>query len=85
MVFLQDFGQIDTGRTDIINYCPANLRERWVSKHLLVQTNDNQFKIVKTSENSEKLYTTDLNIGLLMEQLITLSTFPQMRFPVIGF
>ena len=29
---LQDFGQIDTSRTDIINYCPENLRHRWVHK-----------------------------------------------------
>ena len=29
---LQDFGQIDTSRTDIINYCPENLRHRWVQK-----------------------------------------------------
>ena len=28
----QDFGQIDTSRTDIINYCPENLRHRWVHK-----------------------------------------------------
>ena len=31
-IHLQDFGQIDTSRTDIINYCPENLKHRWVHK-----------------------------------------------------
>ena len=33
-IHLQDFGQIDTSRTDIINYCPENLKHRWLQKHL---------------------------------------------------